>query len=242
LGYITVKTATGLAWIGATDAFAGGSSGNPASVTNYYPVVGTFGATGTPATLSLVKGTQSPSQLWTGGQNGVLIPTVFSAGSNDYALQTTAFTYNTAGAVGVAKAAVTAGTDFGALGTIPTSKWGLIAVFINGAGTFSFTSAPSNYTSGYNSEDAAKGDLAKMLPTLGLCYVGYLTIKSSSNAAGWVTGTDALAGGSTGNPAAATNYYPTIGAFPATSGPDFSGQVASQLAGRSGVVIGPSNY
>jgi hypothetical protein len=242
LGYITVKTKASTAWIGATDALAGGSSGNPASVTNYYPVVGVFGATGVPATLSNFPGLTSPQGLWSGGQCGVLQGTTFSAGSNDYALQTTAFTFNTGGAVDINKAAVTAGTAFGALGTIPTSKWGLIAVFINGAGTFSFTSAPSNYTSGYSSESAAIGDLAKMTPTTGLCFVGYLTVKSSSNAAGWVTGTDALAGGSTGNPAAATNYYPTIGVDTATTGPDFSGQTAAQIAGRAGKPLTSANY
>lgn len=36
MGYFTVKTATGLAWIAATDALAGGTSGNEASITNYY--------------------------------------------------------------------------------------------------------------------------------------------------------------------------------------------------------------
>lgn len=37
MGYVTVKTATGVAWVAATDALEGGASGNPASVTNYYP-------------------------------------------------------------------------------------------------------------------------------------------------------------------------------------------------------------
>ena len=44
----------------------------------------------------------------TGGANGVLIPTVFSNGSNDYALATTAFTYNANGLSNIPKAAVTA--------------------------------------------------------------------------------------------------------------------------------------
>lgn len=242
LGYITVKTKAGTAWIGATDALAGGSSGNPASITNYYPVVGIFGATGVPTTLSLISGSAYPSGLWSGGQCGVLIPTVFSAGSNDYALATTAFTFNTGGAVDIAKGAVTAGTALGALGTIPTSTWGLIAVFINGAGTFSFTSAPANYTTGYQTEALAIGDLAKMTPSTGLCFVGFFTVKASTNAAGWVVGTDALAGGATGHPAAATNYYPTVGIDTATTGPDFSGQSAAQIANRAGKVLGAAQY
>lgn len=242
LGYITVKTAAGLAWIGATDALAGGSSGNPASQTNYYPVVGIFGATGVPATLANLPGTPYPSGLWSGGQCGVVIPPVLAIGSTDTRMaNTTAFTFNTAGAVDVAKAAVAAGTAFGALGTIPADKWGLIAAFINGAGTITYTSAPSNYTSGYNSEDAAKGDLAKMTPSTGLCFFGYCTIKTKA-ATAFIVGTDALAGGSSGNPASATNYYPAIGADTATTGPDFSGQSAAQIAARTGKVLTSSNY
>ena len=37
MGYITVLTAAGLAWIAGTDALAGGAGGNPATTTNYYP-------------------------------------------------------------------------------------------------------------------------------------------------------------------------------------------------------------
>lgn len=37
LGYVTVKTKAGTAWVAATDGLAGGSTGNVASVTNYYP-------------------------------------------------------------------------------------------------------------------------------------------------------------------------------------------------------------
>jgi hypothetical protein len=40
MGYVTVQTAAGLAWIAATDAFAGGAAGNPALTTNYYDDAG----------------------------------------------------------------------------------------------------------------------------------------------------------------------------------------------------------
>jgi len=46
MGYVTVKTAAGLAWIGATDALKGGAAGNPASETNYYPATPIIPATG----------------------------------------------------------------------------------------------------------------------------------------------------------------------------------------------------
>lgn len=242
LGYITVKTASGLAWVGATDALAGGSSGNPASQTNYYPVVGIFGATGVPANLSLIQGSRYPSGLWSGGQCGVLQAPTLAIGSTDTRMaNTTAFTYNTAGAVDINKASVAAGTAFGSLGTIPADKWGLIAAFINGAGTISYTSAPNNYASGYNSEAAAIGDLAKMTPTTGLCFFGFVTIKTKA-ATAFIVGTDALAGGATGNVASATNYYPTVGLDTATTGPDFSGQLAAPIANRSGVVLSSAQY
>ncbi len=242
LGYITVL-ASASTWIGATDALAGGSSGNPATTTNYYPTVGVFGPTAAalPANLGLIAGSVYPSGPWTGGPNGVLIPTTLARGSSDTNLATIAFTFNTGGATDVAKASVAAGTAFGALGTIPADKWGVIAMFINGAGTFSFKSGPSNYDSGYSSEAMAQNALAAIVPPLGLCFVGYITIKTKA-ATAWVAGTDALAGGATGNPASATNYYPTVGAELPTTGPDFTGFTAAQIANRSGTVLGASQY
>lgn len=242
LGYITVKTAAGLAWIGATDGLAGGSTGNVASQTNYYPVVGVFGATGVPSNLSLISGSAYPSGLWSGGQCGVLQAPTLAIGSTDVRItNTTAFTFNTGGAVDINRASDAAGTAFGALGTIPADKWGLIAMFINGAGTKTYTSAPSNYTSGYNTEAAAIGDLAKMTPSTGLCFVGFVTIKTKA-ATAFIVGTDSPAGGATGNVASATNYYPTVGLDTATTGPDFSGQSAAQIAGKSGKVLVAANY
>lgn len=37
MGYLTIKTADGVKWDATTDALKGGSSGSPASETNYYP-------------------------------------------------------------------------------------------------------------------------------------------------------------------------------------------------------------
>lgn len=241
LGYITVKTKAATAWIGATDALAGGSSGNPASVTHYYPTVGLFGSTGTPTTCSLIPGSTYPGGLWSGGANGVLIPTTLAKGSTDTNLATIAFTYNAGGATDIAKAAVAAGTAFGALGTIPADKWGVIAAFIDGAGTVSFQSGPNNYVAGYQSEAAAIGDLAKITPAANVCFIGFVTIKTKA-ATAFVVGTDALAGGASGNPASATNYYPTVGSHPATSGPDFTGLSAAAIAARTGVLVGSAQY
>lgn len=241
LGYITVKTKAATAWIGATDALAGGSTGNPASITNYYPVAGVNASTGTPVNCSPVYGTPYPGGLWTGGANGVLIPTTLAKGSTDTNLATIAFTYNAGGATDIAKAAVAAGTAFGALGTVPADKWALIAMFIDGAGTFSFKSAPGNYTGDYATETLAMGGLAAIIPAANTCFVGYITLKTKA-ATAFVVGTDALAGGATGNVASATNYYPTTGLWLPTSGPDFSGLSASQIAQRNGQVLTSVNY
>lgn len=241
MGYVTVKTKAATAWIGQTDAFTGGSSGNVASATNYYPVIGTAGPTGTPATCTLLPGSAYPSGLWTGGANGVLIPTTLALGSTTTNVATIAFTFNAGGACDIAKAAVAAGTAFGALGTIPADKWGIYAMWIDGAGTITYTSGPGNYAPGYQSEAQAIGDLAKMIPPAYKCWVGYITVKTKA-ATAWVTGTDGLAGGATGNIASATNYYPTVGAFPAASGPDFSGVTAAQIASRTGKVVSSAEY
>lgn len=106
--------------------------------------------------------------------------------------------------------AVTAETAkaFGALGTIPANTWGLISVERIANSTTSFVSAAANYTTGYGTEAAAIAALPAQSADKAL--VGYLTILAS--ASGWVAGTDALAGGTGGNPATTTNYYSTPGA------------------------------
>lgn len=92
---------------------------------------------------------------------------------------------------------------FGALGTIPASTWGIIGVDAVAAGTISFVSASANYTTGYASEALAIA--AAPAKTASKARIGYVTVLAS--ASGWVAGTDALAGGTGGNPATTTNYY-----------------------------------
>lgn len=98
---------------------------------------------------------------------------------------------------------------FGSLGTIPTLKWGLIVVERIANNTTSFVSAADNYTTAYATEALAIA--AMPAQSADKAVVGYLTIYAS-HASGWVAGTDALAGGTGGNPAGATNYYSTPGA------------------------------
>lgn len=119
---------------------------------------------------------------------------------------------------------------FGALGTIPASTWGVIKVERIANGTTTFQSAAANYTTGYASEALA---IAAMPATgAGEVATGFVTILAS--ASGWVAGTDALAGGTGGNPATTTNYYGFIGAADATTGPWAN---ALQVANQDGVVI-----
>jgi hypothetical protein len=130
-------------------------------------------------------------------------------------------------AVSVVLAAQT-GQAFGALGTIPASTWGLIAVERVAAGTTTFVSASANYTTGYATEAAAIAAMPAI--TANRVRIGYVTILASAST--WVAGTDALAGGTGGNPATTTNYYNAVGA--ADLG-NFTN--ALQIANKAGTVL-----
>lgn len=235
LGYITVKTMAATAWIGATDALAGGTTGNEASITNYYPADGVMSTTGVATTCSNVNG------QWNGTRNGVVIPSVFSIGSTDVRVATAAFTFNANGISNIAKAAVTAGTAFGALGTIAADTWGVIVFVIDAAGTVTYLSGPGNYSGDYKTEQQAINALAGMAPTVGKCVFGYTTIKTKA-ATAFVVGTDSPVGGVTGNVASATNYYPTAGIALPASGVGFTGMAAAQIASRNGTVLSAAQY
>lgn len=99
--------------------------------------------------------------------------------------------------------AATTAQALGALGTIPASLWGIIGVDAVAAGTISFVSGAANYGAGYATEALAIA--AAPAKTTNKARIGYLTILAS--ASGFVVGTDALAGGTGGNPATTTNYY-----------------------------------
>jgi hypothetical protein len=103
---------------------------------------------------------------------------------------------------------------FGSLGTIPTLKWGVIKVQRIANGTTSFVSGADNYSTGYDSEALAIA--AMPATTASRVAIGYVTIYAS-HASGWVAGTDALTGGTGGNPAGTTNYYSFNGVADATN-------------------------
>lgn len=121
---------------------------------------------------------------------------------------------------------------FGALGTIPQNKYGLIVLERIANGTTSFVSAAANYTTGYATEALAIA--AMPANSANKAVVGYLTVMST-NAAGWVAGTDALEGGSGGNPADFTEYYPVYGIA------DTLFWTANQIANREGTVLSSTN-
>jgi hypothetical protein len=109
-------------------------------------------------------------------------------------------------AVSAALAAQT-GQAFGSLGTIPAGKWGVIGVERILNGTTTFISGADNYTTGYDTEALALAALPAQSADKVL--VGYVTIQGG--AGGWIAGTSALAGGTGGTPATATNYYNVTG-------------------------------
>ena len=245
LGYVTIL-ASASTWIAATDALAGGATGNPATTTNYYPVDGVCTPTGVQygpngsaggqvAYLPSALGLSSTGNAWTNGKNGIIVGAALGIGSTDTDVANGAFIYNANGLTNIPKAAVAAGTAPGALGTVPAATWGILGLVIDGAGTITFVSGPSNYTTGYKTEKAALGDMNKIVIADGKCLMGLVTVQAQSGNA-WIAGTDAFAGGSTGNQAAATNYYST---------PDFtlgSGVTSSLIADREGTVLSSSQY
>ena len=171
------------------------------------------------------------------------LSTYFSALANDCVITastlsrgttvTLAATANTISINGVPTAiAALTGQAFGALGTIPASKWGIIALERVLAGTASFTSGAANYTTGYATEALAIAALPAQSADKVQC--GYVTILASAST--WVTGTDALAGGTGGNPATTTNYYSTPSVYDTTQ------WTAGYIQTLSGSTLTSANY
>mgnify|MGYP003333710713 FL=1 len=139
----------------------------------------------------------------------VITPSTLSRGTT-VTLACTASTISING-IPAALTALTA-QAFGALGTIPASKWGIIALERVLAGTASFTSGAANYTTGYATEAAAIAALPAQ--SADKVQIGYITVLASAST--WIAGTDALAGGTGGNPATTTNYYSTPSIYDTT--------------------------
>lgn len=124
---------------------------------------------------------------------------------------------------------------FGSLGTIPNGLWGLIAIERIADATTSFVSAAANYSTGYATEALAIA--AMPARTASKAVTGYITVQAAAVAAGWIAGTDALAGGTGGtNPAQTTNYYGVYGINDALFWTNF------QIANAAGTVLTSVNY
>lgn len=124
---------------------------------------------------------------------------------------------------------------FGSLGTIPQNTWGLIAVERVANATTTFVSAAANYTTGYATEALALA--AAPAKSASKAVTGYITVQAANVAAGWISGTDALAGGTGGtNPAQTTHYYGVVGVY------DTAFWKANQIATLPGTVLTSANY
>ena len=133
--------------------------------------------------------------------------TILSIGSNDVRLANTAFTYTYLAGASIGQQATFAanavGTAIGALGTITNGLWASILVELNtSTGALVFT-AGGTFT-GHATEALAIAALPSR--TVTNWYVGYVTVRADA-VFNWVAGTDAFAGGATGNQAQTTNYY-----------------------------------
>lgn len=129
--------------------------------------------------------------------------TLLSRGSMDTQIASAAFTLWLAG-ISYSKGAVAAGTAIGAQ-TVPANKWACYRLSIDSSLTITVTPAADN-TTGYDEEaDAIAAQPA--LPANSQS-MGRVTVRAQAGNP-WIAGTDALAGGVSGNPAQTTNYSTT---------------------------------
>ena len=135
------------------------------------------------------------------GDAALKTATELDIGTTDTQIASTAFQYVIDG-VSYAKAAVAAGTAFTATThDIAQDKWSSYLLSINTSGTLAIAKAASDY-------DDEAGAVAAVADTpANEVRRGYLTVKTASGQVFDAT-TDALEGGSSGNPASETNYYP----------------------------------
>ena len=142
-------------------------------------------------------------------KTGPVGTTTLSIGSNT-GVASTAFQYAISETM-YQKAAVTSTAL--AAGTIPADTWGIYLLSINAAGTVAVTAGAANFTTGYASEALAVAALPDT-PSASAS-MGYVTVLTASGQP-FVGGTDALQGGTGGNPSADTNYTSTATIAPAT--------------------------
>jgi hypothetical protein len=97
--------------------------------------------------------------------------------------------------------------DTGTAATITANLWGIAILTYDGTTrtvTWATTTAAMSYATEADAK-AALGTLASLVPASGFASLGYVTVQAGASL--WTAGTDALAGGTGGTPAATTNYY-----------------------------------
>lgn len=114
--------------------------------------------------------------------------------------------------------AINGNCDTGTTATFPTTKWGIFKVSVDTSGALTATWA-TNDSAGYATEALAIAALPDT-PSGELC-IGYVTVQAHATGQ-FLAGTDALQGGSGGDPSADTNYYNTQDPNVAPADPDAS--------------------
>lgn len=94
----------------------------------------------------------------------------------------------------------------GTAATFPQGTWGAVRLSVDGAGAARVTWY-TNAGAGYASEALAKAAIQSV--PAGDTPIGYVTVRAHASNS-FTAGTDALAGGTGGNPAQTTNYYNSI--------------------------------
>ncbi len=186
LGYFTLQTGVGVPWTAGTDALAGGSTGAPAAHTTYYAGdIVTFTGRPIDARSGAVLLSRNPA--------------------NDVQLAFASFSYQYGSAAVGTQAAGTVGTGSY---TIAAGQWAVLNISRTSGGTVHIPTGPGV---SINYPDEASAIAGRQPVPAGEWDMGYLTIKTAVGQP-WIAGTDALAGGASGNPASVTNYYPSQGA------------------------------
>lgn len=162
----------------------------------------------------------------------LLSSVTLSRGTTATQVATTGFNYNITAGAPLIKGPVIAGTAL-ASGTVPTNKWAIYLYSIDGSGVISSTAGSANFTTGYVDEATAIADMPATPG--GTCRLGYVTLLTYSGQP-FIGGTDALYGGTGGNPASATNYYPD------TPGNTYTGNVTPTPSAYSGVYYVKASY
>ncbi len=114
--------------------------------------------------------------------------------------------------------AINGNCDTGTTATFPQGTWGIFKVSVDTSGSLTATWA-TNSSAGYTTEALAIAAMPNT-PSGELC-IGYVTVQAHASGQ-FLAGTDALQGGSGGDPSQDTNYYNALDPNVAPADPDAS--------------------